>query len=124
MAGEKGATARAVETLTDRNERADNDDSSPMLPPSADRIPLASVTEVAYAQGIARGRELERAELLRILAERRDEIDATWQTIPRPSYEERVAARVAEMERAGGPARTGPQIIAEARWSWRQEVAS
>lgn len=56
--------------------------------------------EDAYAQGLNVGRERERNELMQHLAQRVDELDATWQTIERPTYEECVAARIREMEAA------------------------
>ena len=46
---------------------------------------------------------------LTLAAERVDELDAIWRTVARPSYEERVARRVAELEHlaAAGNARWG-----------------
>jgi hypothetical protein len=48
------------------------------------------------------------ANALAAAAERVDELDALWRPIPRPSYEEKVAARIAEMARhITGPGWTG-----------------
>jgi len=51
-----------------------------------------SADEVTYQAGYRRALELA--------AERVDELDAIWVPVQRPSYEERVASRVADMERA------------------------
>lgn len=57
-----------------------------MMVPDPGDIPW----EVAYEAGYARA--------LVLAAERRDELDVIWSPIPRRSYEEQVADRIAEME--------------------------
>src|SRR4051812_44803031 len=57
-------------------------------------------TDRAYWQGYAAGRADERQYLLRILAERVDELDAVWRPIERKSFEEKVAERLALFEEA------------------------
>lgn len=49
---------------------------------------------IEYEQGWRDGR----AQLMRELAERVDNIEATWQTVPRPTWEQKVADRIARME--------------------------
>lgn len=44
-----------------------------------------------------KGYEAGYAQALQDAAERVDELDAIWKTVPRPSYEQKVAARAAEM---------------------------
>jgi len=60
-----------------------------------DRQDALDLVEIAMSQGVAIGRQLEREEL----AERLDCLDATWQTVQRPTWEQRVAERVAASER-------------------------
>jgi hypothetical protein len=57
---------------------------------------MPDLLEVAYCQGWEAGR----ADLMVWIASRADEIEATWRTVPRPTYEQRVAERLAEMEHA------------------------
>src|SRR4051794_27126469 len=59
-----------------------------------------SAREAAYNQGYADGRFDEREYLLRVLAERVDELEAIWRPIRRKSYEEKVAERIALFEEA------------------------
>jgi hypothetical protein len=68
----------------------------------------------AYDRGYADGRFDEREEMLTLLAENADALDATWKPIKRKSYEEKKAERLAEMEESARraakawPAPTGP----------------
>lgn len=55
-------------------------------------------TEEQYAAARI-GYEIGYAHALMLAAERVDELDAVWRPVKRRSYEEQVAARIAEMQR-------------------------
>lgn len=58
---------------------------------------------LAYEAGFQRA--------ITLAAERVDELDATWRSVERPSYEERVAERVRQLERQA--------VIDHQRWGTR-----